>query len=676
MRLKTQKDYLEKRKYVRLESVFPVDYVIIDPDHPDKGDSWQQGFTCNVSEGGLCLNINKMDAALISRLTQGRVQLDLRIRIPLYLPPIRATAVIAWVDKVEDEIPSRYLIGLKFITIAKQDSRRMINHTRWVRFTLPVAGVLAGAFLLAFAFSSVTTARLRGENQDLVQQLVTVQEEETETGRLLDDISREKKNLSAELTDYREKITGLQVQLNELRSGSEQRAAREKQLTEQLNAYETQMAALNATISRLSAEKEPLEDQFASLLQKENILKDELMILKRKKEGLKKNVVDRMYLWLKNHQVPTTGLILSFEGEDTAIRHWSFIYDQALGVNAFLLFNDIEAGRKTLDFFKKNLTGSFKGFHNAYYADSGEVAEFTIHSGPNIWVGIAALQYTIKTQDERYLPVALAVGDWLLALQQEDPAGGLRGGPDVPWFATEHNLDAYAFFKMLYQVTGQSKYQLAQAKVTEWLKTYALSPYGKEYKRPPVNRGRGDATIATDTFAWSLAAIGPVELGRLGMSAEQIMEFAERHCKAHVFFQRPSGAVVEVSGFDFAAYHHMPRGGLVSPEWTSQMIISFQMLGDFFADQNDTLKTGYYEEKVVRYLNEMNKLIISSSSPMGHGEGCLPYSTLEDADTGHGWRTPRGSDTCSIAGTAYMIMAIKGFNPLMLEDLSHVPGGS
>jgi hypothetical protein len=661
MRIKTQKDYLEKRKYVRLESVFPVDYAIIDPDHPDKEDSWQQGFTCNVSEGGLCLNINKMDAALVSRLTQGRVQLDLKIRIPLYLPPIRATAAIAWVDKVEDEIPSRYLIGLKFITIAKKDSRRMINHTRWVRFTLPVAGVLAGAFLLAFILSSVTNARLRGENQGLVQQLVTVQEEETEAGRLLDDISREKKNLSAELADYRGKIAGLQTQLNELRSGSEQRAQREEQLK---------------TISRLSAEKQPLENQFASLLQRENILKDELMILKRKKEGLKENVVGQMYLWLKNHQVPATGLILSFEGEDTAIRQWSFIYDQALAVNAFLLFNDIEGGRKVLDFFKKNLTGSFKGFYNAYYADSGEVAEFTIHSGPNIWVGIAALQYTTKTQDERYLPLALAIGEWLLALQREDPAGGLRGGPDVSWFATEHNLDAYAFFKMLYQVTGQSKYQLAQAKVTEWLKTYALSPYGQDYKRPPVNRGRGDATIATDTFAWSLAAIGPAELERLGMSAEQIMEFAERHCKASVPFQRPSGAVVEVSGFDFAAYHHMPRGGLVSPEWTSQMIISFQMLGDFFADQNDTLKTGYYEEKVVRYLNEMNKLIISSPSPMGHGEGCLPYSTLEDADTGHGWRTPRGSDTCSIAGTAYMIMAIKGFNPLMLEELSHVPGGS
>ena len=60
-------------------------------------------------------------------------------------------------------------------------------------------------------------------------------------------------------------------------------------------------------------------------------------------------------------------------------------------------------------------------------------------------------------------------------------------------------------------------------------------------------------------------------------------------------------------------------------------------------------------------------MIITSPSPVGQGEFCLPYSSHEFVDTGHGWRTPKGIDG-SVAATAYAIFAIEGFNPLALND--------
>ena len=157
------------------------------------------------------------------------------------------------------------------------------------------------------------------------------------------------------------------------------------------------------------------------------------------------------------------------------------------------------------------------------------------------------------------------------------------------------------------------------------------------------------------------------KLKQLGMDPEEIMNFAEEHCAVRVNFTRPSGVQIEVAGFDFAKYADMPRGGMISPEWTSQMIVSYQILSRYFAQKERVIQAGYYAEKARVYTGELNKLIIASPSAKGQGEGCLPYTTLENADTGHGWNTPLGTKTCSVAGTAYTIMAIKQFNPLVLN---------
>ena len=97
------------------------------------------------------------------------------------------------------------------------------------------------------------------------------------------------------------------------------------------------------------------------------------------------------------------------------------------------------------------------------------------------------------------------------------------------------------------------------------------------------------------------------------------------------------------------------------------MIISFQILSEHFNEQGDLRLAGLHRQKATHYLDELNKLIIPSPSAKGQGEGCLPYATMENADTGHGWRTPHGTNTCSVAATAYTVMAVKEFNPLVLK---------
>jgi len=216
---------------------------------------------------------------------------------------------------------------------------------------------------------------------------------------------------------------------------------------------------------------------------------------------------------------------------------------------------------------------------------------------------------------------------------------------------------------MLYKVTRNPQYQIARDKVLNWL---AQHTYDKS--DIPIKRGKGDSTIATDTYAWSIAAVGPEKLEEIGMDPDSIMDFAEKNCSVEVSFVRPEGQIVKVKGFDFAAQRHVARGGVVSSEWTAQMVLSFNIMADFYSHKNMPAKAERYKLKADTYLVQLGKMIISSPSPSGQGEGCLPYATQDYVDTGHGWITPKGSSTGSVAGTVYTLFAYYNYNPLQLKE--------
>ena len=404
-----------------------------------------------------------------------------------------------------------------------------------------------------------------------------------------------------------------------------------------------------------------LQENLISLQKKENQVTEDLLLLDKRRAYLEKANIDKLYQWLKVHQNPRTGLIMSFEG-DSEIANWAFIYDLSLAGQAYVYLDDFERAKQIIEFFNNKAEKTKGGFLNAYYADDARPAEYTVRSGPNIWVGIFILSYIHKTGERSYLSLAKEIAEWLIALQRDDPQGGIRGGPDVEWFSTEHNLDAYAFFKMLSEITGEQRYSQAAEKVLGWL---TLHTYDRG--DVPIKRGKGDSTIATDTYAWSIAAVGPDKLEELGMNPDKIVEFAENHCAAEVDYIRPEGVKVKVKGFDFMPAGNIARAGVVSPEWSAQMVLAYKIMAEFYHKKDMLAKARHYEQKADDYFMQICKLIISSPSPSGQGEGCLPYATQECVDTGHGWRTPKGGCTGSVAGTAYTIFAYYGYNPLQLE---------
>jgi len=379
------------------------------------------------------------------------------------------------------------------------------------------------------------------------------------------------------------------------------------------------------------------------------------LVLEEEEAVLTEKVIGNMYDWIAQRRNVRTGLILSYEGDEYLDRI-AFTYDQALSVIVFLLFDDVPKAKKILDFYYRELERT-PSVYNAYYT-GGKVAEYITHCGPNAWLGLASLHYTEKTNDERYLFIARRIASFLLEMMDDE--GGIRGGPELTWYSTEHNLDCYAFFTMLYEATNDASYQEAAEKIKHWLATYAYTT-----ESIPINRGKGDATIATDTYAWSITALGVAALLELDMDPERIIEFAITNCEVETVFAKGE-YLLKVRGFDFVRSRNRARGGIISCEWTAQMVLAFEILADYYRQKDKALSDRYRDEAVF-YFDELKKMVISSPSPMGKGRAALPYASSPNSDTGHGWRTPRGDQTGSLASSAYFLIVYKGYNPLRGE---------
>jgi len=378
---------------------------------------------------------------------------------------------------------------------------------------------------------------------------------------------------------------------------------------------------------------------------------------KKKKTLLVKKTINSILGWMKSRQFKYNGLIPSFTG-DKELQNIAYSYDEALAVISFCLCKEYQRAKKILDFYYlfAPKDSREKVYYNAYFL-SGKPSEYVIHTGPNTWIGIASLQYYLFTGDTRYMQLARRIANWLR--KSMDAEGGLKGGPNVSWYSTEHNLDAFAFFDLFYKITGNIDYKQSRDKIFSWLMNHSMDKKLKRFKR-----GKGDSTIATDTFSWGIAAIGPEKLNESGMDPDAIIKFAEKNCRVKTLFRNTNGQIIEVIGFDFAKARNLPRGGVISTEWTAQMIVAYALLKKYYWEKGDFDKSEKYEEQYDFYINELQKMLIVSTDKRGFSYLCLPYASQPNADTGHGWRTPSGQKTESLSASCYYIFALKKFNPI------------
>lgn len=630
-----------------MNTVFPVELSILSSEGKVSAEHLFQGFTRDVSAGGMCIELKSFGKPSEKDFFKTNTVLRLTINPPFSSIPIDAQAQIVWIRQQTELLPASIFIGATYLEIDPRARRRIMRYARrllWV----PRAAVTLGLLMLGLiAYLFIHDQKLFQENKKLVNTLIQSAEKKSDTSAQLVAIQNAKRKLAVDLYEAEKKIRSLETKMSSIQEVSVSlRQSYQKEMEDSRSLKKT----LSEKLKNIEVREARVETDFKNL--------------ERSEKMTASATLRQMYEWLKAHQNLKTGLISSFEG-DPSLENVGFTYDQALVCQNFLLFGDTANAAEVLSFYKLKASSEDGVFYNAYATADGSAVESTIHTGPNIWIGISAVQYEYRVRDGQFTGLARQIADW--AIRMQDPEGGLKGGPQFTWYSTEHNLDAYAFFGMLYEVTGDKKYLEAQEKVFSWIKKYAYSLVERR-----MNRGKGDSTIATDTFSWAIAALGPEKLIQNNFDPEGIMEFAESNCKVTVQYKKPNGKLMQVTGFDFSKAQNLGRGGVVSTEWTAQMIVSHQILAQYFKSAGDLSRATFHIDKVNYYLSELQKMLITSPSKIGRGKGCLPYASMDSVETGHGWRTPRGSRTGSVAGTAYGIFAWTGYNPFDLQSKKRV----
>lgn len=648
----------EKRKYIRIATVLPVEFFVADSAGKQLT-PWLQGFTQDISKGGVCLTVNDLWWGFWDKLKVPGSYLSLRVDLPLKKTLV-TRGRITWYDEEKSNDFTQYKVGIEFLTLEKKETHQLFKYALFKKY-LPVGVATALTVLLAVSLALWWNNHVLIEknrklvssfvaSSDKIATLQTQVEKKTQSNEL---IKRRREELQASIANLEREVVDRQKKLEFFQAG----AKTDEGSLREASVMKERIALLQKELHSLQRESTFLKVKEEEAVQTASQLQDDLATLEKQQFTISEKIIGGLYDWIKNRQDLIHGLVISYEG-DRSLDKICFTYDQSLAAIVFLLYGDRPRAEKILDFYLARVND--EEIYNAYYSQ-GEVAEFTIHSGPNAWIGIAALIYTKETKDQKYLPIAAKVFTMLTRMM--DSEGGVKGGPKDDWYATEHNLDTYAFFNLYYEVTGDDTYKRIAEKVKGWISQYSYTQYG-----PPVNRGKGDATIATDTYAWSVTALGPKVLLGLRMDPDAILEFAVDQCEVLASFTH-RGNTVQARGFDFAKARNIAREGVISCEWTAQMILSFEIMANYY-EKKDPVKYRLYCNKALLYANELQKLLITSPSKAGREDPCFPYASGAQVDTGHGWRTPAGNRTGSLSSTSYFLIAYFGYNPLRGEKLS------
>jgi hypothetical protein len=140
----------------------------------------------------------------------------------------------------------------------------------------------------------------------------------------------------------------------------------------------------------------------------------------------------------------------------------SLAYDIAAGAIAFTMLNEQKTARELLALLKYILEsdGSI-GFSLNTYGDNFYDMN-NKKSGTIAWCGYAMAFYQKYFNDPQFQETAQKIAAYLMALQvqnsSDDRYGLIRGSDTASWVNVEHNVDAYFFFDLMFEIILDNAY--------------------------------------------------------------------------------------------------------------------------------------------------------------------------------------------------------------------------
>lgn len=173
-----------------------------------------------------------------------------------------------------------------------------------------------------------------------------------------------------------------------------------------------------------------------------------------------------------------------------------YTYDNALAIIAYTMASDFANARDLLNFLQSRQLAD-GSWYDSMKQTTGAGVNTARSSGNQAWALYAICFYTYHTGDRFYLPMAEHAASWLMTRQDTD--GGIKGGKNADgsersWTSTEHNVDSYFAFQLLYALTSDGRYSGAMSGCKSWLLNVGWNSAEGRF-----NRGENDPFKSLDT---------------------------------------------------------------------------------------------------------------------------------------------------------------------------------
>lgn len=135
-----------RRKYLRLDTIFPIEFQVVGKDRREPISEMKEGFTRNLGKGGMGIfakTLKEHDKEIFNFVPH-ETKLRLIINIPLDNEPIESYATVEWVERQPGPILDTYFFGVSYDFINEIEYDRIVNYTKWLRLKprLILLGVL------------------------------------------------------------------------------------------------------------------------------------------------------------------------------------------------------------------------------------------------------------------------------------------------------------------------------------------------------------------------------------------------------------------------------------------------------------------------------------------------------------------------------------------------------
>jgi len=345
---------------------------------------------------------------------------------------------------------------------------------------------------------------------------------------------------------------------------------------------------------------------------------------------------------------------------DRYIKNAGFIYDNALALLAFLArgnSDDLRRAGILADSFisamdhdryyidgrlrnaymsgdlidhmtgKARIPGWWDPVAEEWYEDQFQISTYT---GNLAWTMISLLNYYREMGGNEYLEASMELGEWIETETRDVRcAGGYAGGYEgwepnpkkISWKSTEHNIDVYVAFKLLYESTKDAKWNERALHARTFVEAM-WNNTDKHFWTGTLEDGCtiNDSNIPLDIQAWAVMALDSYTAALL---------WAENNC------------YVETDGFRGFDFNDDKDG--VWFEGTGQMAVAYQL-------NSEKAKSDFLISELIK---------AQASAPNTNGKGIVAASH-DGVTTGFDWEY---FSRLHIGATSWYLFAEMEYNP-------------